>query len=543
MEIKKLDLPEPSKLMDDYVHHFERLSAYFEYDYKNPEIYRERLNDIRKYDFQREALVEYLAAFNRKYGAPTNVLANIERLRDKRAVVVVGGQQAGLLTGPAYTIHKCLSIVQVARHLETTLGVPVIPVFWIAGEDHDFAEVNHVHVFEQGRIRKIDFRHPDAGQTSISRLVVDREQLSRWVEAVFQAYGETAHTRPLVDDLLRKAAQSDTLVAFFAQLLHDLFGDQGLVLLDSGDPALRRLEAPYFRKLIEQSEAICANVMEQLSLLKAEGYGSPLDQRPTSANLFYHNEQSERILLDRAESGAFANESKGVRISREELFALAETRPERLSNNVVTRPLMQEMLLPTVAFIGGPGEIAYWAALKGAFRAVGLVMPPVVPRKRITMIDRRTKRWLDEKAVAIREALTGGLSTRKEEWLRSQHDWDVDAIHQSVVEAVRTAYHPLGELAGAVSPALERIREKNWWLIEEQLNFMKKAIDRELRLRHATELSKFDRVEAALLPNRRPQERVWNIYYFINYWGRDLVDRLVALDLEPFDGCHAVVEL
>lgn len=154
MRIRKVNLKEPSKIMEDYINHFDRLSSFFVYDYHNETAYKERLAYLSDRDYDRDGLADYLLSFNQKYQPDQKVIDNIEKLRNKDAVVVVAGQQAGLLTGPAYTIHKCISILKLADEQEKKLGVPVIPVFWVAGEDHDFAEVNHVHLLDEDRTRK-----------------------------------------------------------------------------------------------------------------------------------------------------------------------------------------------------------------------------------------------------------------------------------------------------------------------------------------------------------------------------------------------------
>ncbi|MFC4617247.1 bacillithiol biosynthesis cysteine-adding enzyme BshC [Camelliibacillus cellulosilyticus] len=539
MEFRAIGGPESSKLMRDYIAGKETIAPFFEYDFQDQKAYQERLVHLSERSFKRDELVQYLLSFNKKYEAPQKVIDNIRRLQADDAVVVIGGQQAGLLTGPAYTIHKCLTIVQFARKQEAELGVPVIPVFWIAGEDHDFDEVNHVYVYDNGTIRKRALRSSKAGQIPVSDLKIDHDKLCQWVEDIFQAFGETAHTEHLLAETLAFARCSQTLVDFFARLIHRWFGKYGLVLLDSGDPALRRLESDYFTLQIENSEAIAAGVVKQLKTLEEKGYSVALDQRPTSANLFYLG-QSERILLDRGDNDTF--NGRDLSLTKASLLQTAACHPERLSNNVVTRPLMQELLFPTLAFIAGPGEIAYWSALKQAFRAMGTVMPPVVPRIRLTLMDNRTKRWVDGKRLSLEQTLGEGLEAAKNMWLDAQHNWDVQTVYETVKQKIDQAYEPLKQLAEGIDDSLGRLSLKNKQFIEKQLCYMHKAIERRIREKYETELKKFDRIQAALSPDGQPQERIWNIYYFINYWGSDFIDALIALEF-PFDGHPVIVEI
>ncbi|WP_229745355.1 bacillithiol biosynthesis cysteine-adding enzyme BshC [Pullulanibacillus pueri] len=541
MRIEKLNLPETSNLTADYISDNGTIGRFFDYSTQDMACYQKRLEDLHKRSYNREGLVDYLMAFNQQYEASPKVINNIQKLKDERTVVVVGGQQAGLLTGPVYTIHKCLSILQLAHQQEKALGVPVVPVFWIAGEDHDYAEVNHVFAYHQETVRKLAYHQKGTGLDSLSRIDIDKQRLNVWIESVFQAYGETSRTKALLAQVKQDAEASKTFIDFFARQIHRLFGDSGLILMDSGDPKLRHLESGFFNQLIAENEKISGSVVTQLEALRASGYTVNLDQSLESANLFIHD-QDERILLYRKDKQTFVNENKGYQVSRAELLDIAETHPERLSNNVVTRPLMQEFLLPTLAFIGGPGEIAYWSGLKEAFHVFDFKMPPVVLRHRLTMVDRKTEKWLKGKQLTVEDGLSESFYKEKEAWLGRQHQWDVEGVVKTVKKEMASAYTPLAALAAEVDSELETLTQKNQEIINNQIDYMKKTIERRIRQAHSTELRKFDRVKACLLPDGSPQERVWSTFYFLNYWGSEVIDELLQTSLE-FDGKPYIVYL
>jgi bacillithiol biosynthesis cysteine-adding enzyme BshC len=523
--VKLIDLPKPTQLVEEYLTSSTKIRSFFEYDFNEPSSYKNRLNELKTRSFKRSELIDVLTAFNHKLNPPRAVIQNIERLASEDAVVVVGGQQAGILTGPIYTIHKCLAILQFAKIQEKTLGVPVIPIFWIAGEDHDYAEVNHVHVYSENRIRKAPYRLKGSGQISVSDLPLEADDLDVWIKDVFKSFGETDYTTNLLQTVREAAKGSDTLVTFFARLIQALFGQYGLVLMDSGDRALRTLESDYFIQMIEQSEQVAKGVTKQLAHLSEAGYKVNLDQSLESGNLFLNRDEA-RILLSR-DGQAFVNHEKGIRLSKEELLTIAKETPYLLSNNVVTRPLMEDLVLPTLAFIGGPGEIAYWSALKPAFESLGIKMPPVVPRLHLTLIDRKTEKWLQTKNMGIYEALGGKIQAAKVAWLADQHDFQLDARFEATKKAMQEAYFPYRQMALSIHSELDHLSQGNWERIEAQLAYLKKQMDRHIRLTYKTELDHFDAVEALLLPNGGPQERIWSAYYFLNYYGPDLIDRLM----------------
>ncbi|WEG11671.1 bacillithiol biosynthesis cysteine-adding enzyme BshC [Pullulanibacillus sp. KACC 23026] len=525
MDVKLIDLPKPSPLVEAYSASSPTIHAFFDYDYNSEASYQKRLEELSARPYKRAELVQVLTQFNQRLSAPSQVFENINRLTKPNSVVVVGGQQAGLLTGPIFTIHKCLAILQLAREKEEQLKVPVVPVFWIAGEDHDFAEVNHVFFYQQNSLRKFPFKIKGSGQSAVSDLPYNPDELEKWVEEVFRAFGETEFTEELLKQVKQTVREADTLVSFFGRLIHQLFGKYGLVLMDSADPHLRKIESSYFAEMIDRSEKIATGVTSQLERLKQAGYTVQLDQTDQSANLFVTHEQ-QRILLTR-DQGDFVNTDKGFRKTKEELLGLTECAPHLLSNNVVTRPLMQDLVLPTLAFVAGPGEIAYWSALQPAFHSLGILMPPVVPRFHLVMVNRQAEKWLQEKNLTVEDVLKGKLRDKKEEWLKAQHEWEVDRYFETAREAMKTAYQPYKELAVQIHSELNELSRSNWDRIEHQMDYLKKQMERYIRVRHQTELSRFDYLEAQLFPNNGPQERSWSVYAFLNEYGPDLVDRLM----------------
>lgn len=519
-----LDYPQRSKLVSDFMDENAAIAGFFEYNHLRSDVFKQRYEDILTKSYKREELCDYLNEFNKKYEASEEVLNNIEKLKKKETVAVVGGQQAGLLTGPILTIHKCLSIIKLAKQQEEALGVPVVPIFWIAGEDHDFHEINHVYVYDNDSVKKRAY-HDFVDKKSATSLNLDHDKAKKWIETIISSFGETDYTQDLLKKLEEKLSNSDTFVDFFAWLLHDLFGKYGLILLDSGDSKLRKLESDYFQSLIEHHRSINQAVLTQMDRLVGSEYEPTIDQTPTSANLFYER-HGERELLEWTED-TFQSKNKTCSFSIDELKDVARTSPELLSNNVVTRPLMQELLLPTLAFIAGPGEISYWSTLKEAFRVMSCKMPPVIPRLNITIVDRMTEKWLKESSYSVDQVILTGLEKEKEQWLKKQDQWRVDRQIEDALEEVERIHRPLRAMAADIDSNLEDISNKNLEYIKNQLYYLQKQMEKGLKKRYDLPLSKFNAIEMRLKPKDQPQERIWNVFYFMNLYGPDLIDRLM----------------
>jgi bacillithiol synthase len=542
MEVISLSLPSTNKLVANYVSGDNDTSELFHYDIQSQLIYEKRKNELLSREFPREKLVQYLEGFNERHGLGRKTINNITKLLDPSSVVVIGGQQAGLLTGPLYTIHKIITILNLAKEQEEKLNVPVIPVFWIAGEDHDFQEINHLFIKDQQSIKKKNIDQKQLDKSPVSTLEIDKVQCEKWIDKVFETYGETAYTRDLLSRLNHQLTQSTTFVDFFAAIISELFGDTGIVLLDSASNELREIESEFFVSMVEKNEEMYEAVLSQQELLKKSGYDLSIEMPVSSANLFYHD-QNERLLLEfDKENQLFRNKNNHIEMTKDELLTIARDHPTLLSNNVVTRPLMQELLFPSLAFISGPGEVAYWAELKKLFELWGMKLPPIIPRITMTILERSIETDLVDRNITIDQALKGELATEKERWFLNQTDRDIAEIVDEAKQQVEQIHKRVRDAALDVDMSLEQLLGKNSQFIQSQFDFVTKAVHKKLLLKHRVELSKYERVEASIYPNKSPQERVWNIYYYLNKYGLDFVNMLLEAPLEV-DGKHKIIKL
>ncbi len=301
MRIDPIKIEQQNKLIYDYKNKKSDLQSFFDYEETERSL-KDRVNELMNRSFQRKRLAEVLKTMNKTWDAPESTMHNIDRLKDPESVVVIGGQQAGLLTGPMYTIHKIISIVTYAKQQEKLLTRPVIPVFWIAGEDHDFAEINHVYMPEKTEMKKLHIQQTILEKYPVSDIELNKEQATRWLDTVFTHLNETKHTKSLYEEMNRCLDKSNTYVDFFANVLFYLFQNEGIVLADSGNQDIRQLEANYFVQMIENQQEINHHVYQAHKKLLYLGYTIDLDVAENAGHLFYHKNH-ERILLFRDEQG------------------------------------------------------------------------------------------------------------------------------------------------------------------------------------------------------------------------------------------------
>ncbi|WP_439741087.1 bacillithiol biosynthesis cysteine-adding enzyme BshC [Bacillus pseudomycoides] len=538
MEIKEISVPLQG-VVADYMKGRKEVQAFFDYPLTEDGFGR-RLYDLRDKKFFRQDLVAHLLEYNTNLHAGEHTLRNIEALADENTYVIVGGQQAGLLTGPLYTVHKIISILQLAKEKEASLGVRVIPVFWIAGEDHDIDEINHVFVTKNKKIKKTIFhdRHPKKASASESDLSI--ADCRKWIEEIFKTYPETNFTKDVLQFVEDALQNSRTYVDFFAHLIMKLFVDSGLILVDSHHPALRKLEVSFFKQILSRYKEVQMSLQEQQQLVKEQGYKPIIETKSNAVHIFMQIDE-ERVLLEE-ENGKFVGKDGIYSFSYEELIAEMEKSPERFSNNVVTRPLMQEYIFPTLAFIGGPGEIAYWSELQQVFHVFGFQMPPVVPRLTISYMERDIITDLHDLQLQESDPFVNDIDMLRDEWLSNQIEEPIDNQFIEATEKMMDVHTSLQQFVKKIDPGLQQFAEKNEWKIKEQIELLERMLKRNVEKKHEVELNKFRRLQYALRPLGAPQERVWNICYYLNQFGLDFVERVMKQSYS-WNGNHHIIKL
>ncbi|WLD95057.1 bacillithiol biosynthesis cysteine-adding enzyme BshC [Alkalihalobacillus sp. AL-G] len=539
MKVSEIPFQQKNDFYSAYLNGAQHVREQFDYDPFQQDSYKQRWKEVQERSFPRESLHDHLLNYHQKLPASIHTINNINKLKDPESTVIVTGQQAGLLSGPLYTIHKCISAILLAKEQESKLGTPVIPVFWVAGEDHDFDEINHVYLNDEGRTfkKKLDLAE---GNRSVSEIPFPKEKLSSWAEEVIRGLGETEHTQAIKNLIHKAIAESESITEFFAHIMLVLFAEEGIVMLDSNHPDLRKIESPFFLEMIQNNESLDRKFQKDVHLLKEKGFPVPVESETNNSHLFLNVHQN-RVLLFR-DSHEFKGKKNECLLTKSEMIAIAEDQPERLSNNVISRPFMQDRVLPTLAFVAGPGEIAYWGVLKSIFHQFDIKMPPVMPRLSLTLVESHISKVVSEKKMRLEEILQNGVKERKQEWLKNRIDWNLDEQFGSAKKKVDQTHRILREITTEIDKGLNSLAQKNGQFLQDQLDFLKNNLEHSIQKKYEHELKKFDLIELNLRPSGKPQERVFNIFYFLNQYGVNLVSELASLEFE-FNGNHKVIHV
>ena len=427
-----------------------------------------------------------------------------------------------------------------AKEQSERLGVPVVPVFWIAGEDHDVEEINHTFTIVNGAVKKRGYSERSRRKTMASETKLSREAVQQLIETVFFDYGETAYTKALVAQVEAAAQQSTTFTEFFTYVMNDLFKAYGLLMIDAASTQIRALEGDYFVRLIDEAEAIAAAVTKTEAAFAQAGYGTPIQASSTNANMFYVQE-GERFLLSLTD-GVFQNAQANVRFTAEELKRIARETPQKLSNNVVTRPMMQEMVFPVLAFVGGPGELAYWATLQKGFEVVGLQMPIFVPRFMFTIVDAHVEKCAASVNMTVAQVIAENVDAKRAAFIATLETEHVLAPVVQMEQQLRAQYMQLQSMLKQQHIDVTNIVAKNVANHASQFDYLMAKIEEQVLQQHNVTLDHYNVLASALRPNGSYQERVFAPHYMMNKYGVDFVDRLMTLQY-TVDAAHKVVTI
>lgn len=537
MRLEHIEIPVSNKLLADYWSGSEELLSFFEYKY-NDEAFETRYDYLKSNHYYNPELSGIIRQYMEPFGISKKVEENLTALANG-SVAVVGGQQAGILTGPLYSVHKAISVILLAKEQSSKLGEKIVPIFWIAGEDHDLDEINHTFTIVDGSIKKRVYSERTKLKTMASTTNINKEKLKILISTIFKDYGETEYTQTLYKNCIMQLEQSATFTDFFARLMNELFKTEGLLMIDAAYEPFRKLESEYFIKIIESNEQIAEAVVEKEHLLSGAGFGNPIEASPESANLFYVQE-GERFLLER--NADFYQDASGfIKLTKKQLLEIAKNNPEMLSNNVVTRPLMQEMTIPVLAFVGGPGELAYWATLKDAFNVLDLQMPILAPRLNITLVERKIDQLLSTYQLSLLDIINGKAKSLKAEYIERVQDTEAKEQLEALSVLVKEHYRKLDAHLRSQQIELQLLVDKNIKYHEKQFDYLSKKIEQQVLIKHKKTIRQFDAMQLEIYPNESLQERVYNPFQYLNHYGPSLIHDLCSLPLKIANKHYVII--
>ena len=525
-------LPHTSKLFIDFIENFPKLKTF----YAHPPTFDCIAAYAKTLDYpalRRREVAGILRAQNSSFACSPQTEKNLQRL-EAGAVAVVSGQQVGLFGGPAYALYKAISAIQAAAEL-TAAGIDAVPVFWMATEDHDVDEVRHVDLFGDGKLHHFELPKPANEAVPVGKILLG----SQMDELVAQASALLAGPDgpSLVQLLHNSYIPTATYSSAFATLFTQVFAAQGLILLDPLDEKLHRIAAPILRAALAEREALNEALLHRGKELQHAGYDVQVNVT-TRSTLLFSLAGGKRQVISTNSNGKFVSGEHSA--SPDEWLREIETTPEKFSPNALLRPVVQDFLLPTVAYFGGPAEIAYFAQSSVLYEKLLGRMPVLMPRADFTLIDPKAQRILTKYGLQVQNVWLGQQELQKHMYGMSlpvelSNEFETSLAH------IEEHTHRLFQAVGKVDPTLREGISRSEKRIRYQLEKTRRKIGASLDRHENVIAGHAAFLNNLLFPQKGLQSRDLSFLPFLARWGSFSISELQKLASIKGSWRHRVV--
>ncbi|MFC2156287.1 bacillithiol biosynthesis cysteine-adding enzyme BshC [Acidobacteriota bacterium] len=534
-----LQVPNLSPLVSDYLYRYEKVAGFYNGDFRDLQIIRNRTESYQSIDYHRKELTSILKEQNRGYGCGETTLANIDKLRQDTTCAVVTGQQVGLFSGPLYTIYKTLTAIKLADILNKRGDGYFVPVFWLASEDHDIAEIDHIDLLDKNNeAQRIRFELDDHDfQTPASKILLTQD-VSRCLDQLNELTHDSEFKGEVLSHLSEAYRPGRSFVEAFAMWMTRLFESFGVIFIDASHSGLKAFGKDIFAREIDDVSPSTRIARETAESLRRDDYPIQVPLREGILNLFL---SEGRRLSIKFEGEVFFLEGSSSPLKKSELLSILDKEPFAFSPNVLLRSVYQDKILPTAAYIGGPGEIAYFAQLKGVYEKYGVDMPVIYPRTSISLVENKVNIVLTNFNLDVSDIWQNIDTTIK--------DILIDLIPESLEESLLRArtnlerdFETISEELDSVDPTLQKAAETSLGKIKQQVEFLETKILRAQKRQNEIVVQRLMKAKNNLHPGGRPQERVFNIVPFLFKYGYTIIEKLFR-EIDILDPDHQVLSL
>ncbi len=532
-------IPHTTRLFTDFLEYSPKVQQFYPRPPYLKEWLKEEAARISYTTSRRERVAAIFERQNKSWDASAKTLGNIERFR-KGAAVVVTGQQVGLFGGPMFAIYKALTAVKLAEEA-TAGGVDTVPVFWLATYDHDLAEVNHVSFPGQdGTLQTLATSSHDVAGAPVSAVRLG-EEIVPVVEQAAALLGDSEATQ-----FLRETYRpGEGLGTAFAKLFARIFAEWGVIVLDASDGELHRIAEPIYRAAVERAGELEAALQARGKALEAAGYHQQVKVTSSSVLMFTMH-HGARTAIHRHDNGGTAEfiiggEGTAEKLSQADLLNRVSSAPEQFSPNVLLRPIVEDYLLPTLAYTGGAAETAYFGQAGAVYEVLIGRVTPIIPRFSATVVEPKMQRLLERHGIGVTDVFNGPEGLRQQlaaNGLPKDLQTAFDTAKNSLESNFATIKEKLTRLDRTLVDAADTAGSKMQYQLERLFTQAARAEAQkgELVSRHAEILSQ------ALYPDKGLQERGIGGLYFLARYGRDLLNQLHDA-IQPDCHDHQILEL
>lgn len=499
-----------NRLVNDYLEKKDSLRNFYG-EYPNREGFAEVLKTLPYAGLDRETLFNAILKQSQLVSNTTALsLENISKLKSKKTFTVTTGHQLCLFTGPLYFIHKINSTIRLASYLKQEFPeYEFVPVYWMASEDHDFEEVNHFYLFG----KKLSWESTQKGAVGFFK--------TSELQPVFEQLKEIAGTAPQAEALLKLFENAylshHTLADATHYLVNALFGQHGLVIVDGNNKQLKEIFKPYFKQDIFDQSAFSV-VNKSIATLKELGYEAQVNPREINCFLLDDN---KRARIEKTETG-FGFVGENTALAKTEMLALVENKVESISPNVTLRPLYQQVILPNLAYIGGPGELAYWLEYKAFFDASKVFYPILVPRNFVMLFDSGTLGRIEKLGFKPADLFRSEKELVDDVVEKTSGSFDLEAEKKEL----QLLFETITQKVSHVDKSLAGATQAEFQKAANGLDALSGKVNKSLKQKSETGINQVKNIRQKLFPENIPQERFENFSAYFLKEGPAFMDAL-----------------
>jgi bacillithiol biosynthesis cysteine-adding enzyme BshC len=463
-----------------------------------------------------------LKEYNKRLGAGEETLKNIDLLERRDSFVAMTGQQPGLLLGPLFTLYKAIHTIKLATHLSNLHNVKVIPIFWNASDDDNWEEVSHLYLPEDEGVKRIEARvNGRFTGAPIGDIPLNSINIGEVLDHLSKNTISTEFKDEVLSLLYSSMDRSQGFAQYFSSLILALLGRYGLVVFDPGGMEWGEVTKEMFRSEINDPLTTTSILNDAAKRLSRDGYKPQIHKEGQICSLFLKEDRRRSGL--RYEAPLFVSSKQ--RYSKEEIIEILDSDPSCLIPNVALRPIVASMLFPVICYVGGPSEVSYYAQLKGVYERYRVMMPVIIPRASLTIVEPKVKRVMERVSIGpwdLREDVDGLYHRLIKEKDRLGIEGDLDLLREKIREELGS----IEERIIRFEPSLETLIRRTKRGIEYELKRLEDGLIKGIKERGKVLLGQIRRAKSLLYPNNDLQERVFNIFYFLIKYGLNLVDDL-----------------
>jgi bacillithiol biosynthesis cysteine-adding enzyme BshC len=514
-----------SKLFYEYIDSYEKVMDLYPEYFGDESSWEEAIADIKDTDKDYNNPAEILSRQNLAFGSGQKAMENIEKLAEGSAYAVVTGQQVGIFTGPLYTIYKAMTAIKLAQYLHDRYHKEFVPIFWMESNDHDMGEANHINILDsEDDLDKIEYYPKQyTPGCSLKNVMVD-DGFHELISDLSSRFPDTEFKNGVFDIIRESYRVSESISYGFGRLMAQLMGKYGLVLMDPSDPEIKKLMTPIFKRNIESPLEPTDIINSAGENLESRGYESQIEKTHDSTCLFIEEDGLRKKLFFRDEK---FNTENGRSFDAPELLSILQNEPERFSPNVALRPVIQDYILPTVAYVAGPGEISYFAQLKGLYEYMNVNMPIIYPRASFTIIENKVERIMEKNGLEVAD-LKEDYNRLFSELSKDIAEEKLDHVLESSESELNGIFERLASDLIAFDPNMENIVESAKRKVDHQVNILKQKAYQSQRSRSDILRNQIKRACMNVYPDGKPQERVFNILQYLVYYGLGFLDDIMS---------------